>query len=214
MILPDPQEVDSHLDWPEPLSLTDRHAKVLARSDADLSATETLKLEVDRHASLSTLLAEYDVLAREAQTDRWATLLDVAPFPENVADDVFTNPYYERLEASLARHEAAGHVATVALSALAPRLTLGEDQADPAAQLATMLDQATQQLRPSQRTRARVAELIPTAAEPIPDGMQDALTQRQRLIRGRSPACVSWCNRRWRGVDQAARAGPRRTPSP
>lgn len=86
VVVPDPHEVEAHLDQPEPLPLTDWLAKVFARTNADLSATETLKFEVDRHASLSTLLAEYDVLAREAQTDRWAKLLDVAPFPENVAD--------------------------------------------------------------------------------------------------------------------------------
>lgn len=182
VIVPDPHEIEPHLDQPEPLTLIDRLAKVLARSDADLSATETLTLEVDRHASLSTLLAEYDVLAREAQIDRWAALLDVAPFSENVADDVFTSPYYEHLEGALARHEAAGHVAAAALTALAPRLTPGEDQADPAAQLVSMLDQATQLLRPGKRTRARVAGLIPTPAEPIADDMQTALSERQTLI--------------------------------
>ena len=182
VIAPDPYEVEPHLDQPEPLTLTDRLAKVLARSDADLSATETLALEADHHASLSTLLAEYDVLAREAQINRWAALLDVAPFPENVADDVFTSPYYERLEAALARHEVAGHLAAAALTALAPRLTPGEDQADPAARLAAMLDQATQQLPSGRRTRARVAGLIPTPAEPIADDMQTALTERQTLI--------------------------------
>src|SRR5690625_3257276 len=184
VVVPDPHEVEPHLDQPEPLTLIDRLAKVLARSDADLSSTETLTLEVDRHASLSTLLAEHDVLAREAQIDRWATLLDVAPFPENVADDVFTSPYYEHLESALARHEAAGHLAAVALTALAPRLTPGEDRADPAAQLASMLDQATQQLRPGKRTRARVAGLIPTPAEPIADDMQTALIERHALIEG------------------------------
>ena len=81
VIVPDPHEIEAHLDQPEPLTVTDRLAKVLTRTDADLSATETLKLEVDRYASLSTLLAEYDMLAREAQTDRWAAPLDVAPFP-------------------------------------------------------------------------------------------------------------------------------------
>lgn len=182
VIVPDPHEIESHRDQTEPLTVTDRLAKVLARTDADLSATETLKLEVDRYASLSTLLAEYDVLAREAQTERWASLLDVAPFPENVADDVFTSPYYERLEAALARHEAAGHLAAAALTALTPRLTPSEDQADPAGQLANMFDQATQQLPPGKRTRARVAGLIPTPAEPIAEDMQTALTERQMLI--------------------------------
>ncbi|MEU3332663.1 hypothetical protein ACF046_11565 [Glutamicibacter creatinolyticus] len=139
-------------------------------------------IEVDRHASLFTLLVEYDVLAHGAQIDRWAALLDVAPFPENVADDVFTSPYYEHSESALARHEAASHLASVALTALAPRLTPGEDQTDPAAQLADMLDQAIPKLRPGKRTRARVAGLIPAPAEPISDDMQTALTKRPTLI--------------------------------
>ncbi|WP_281499907.1 MobF family relaxase [Gordonia alkaliphila] len=182
VIVPDAHEVEPHLDQAEPLTVSGRLAKVLARTDGDLSATETLKLEVDRHASLSTLLAEYDVLAREAQTDRWAALLDVAPFPANVADDVFTSPYYERLETALARYEAAGHLAAVALNALAPKLTPGEDQADSAAQLAAMLDQATTQL-PRGRGRSRsVAGLIAIPAEPINEDMQTALTDRQVLI--------------------------------
>ena len=129
----------------------------------------------NRHASLSTLLAEYEVLTREAQTDRWSSLLDVAPFPEDIYSP---SPYYESLEAALARHEAAGHRAAVALTELAP----GEHHADPAAQLATMLDRATQRLRPSKRARTRFAGLIPTPAAPIPDDMQIALTERQTLI--------------------------------
>ncbi len=155
---------------------------MLACSDADLSALETLALEVDRHASLSTLLAEYDVFAREAQIDRWATLLDVAPFPENVADGVFTSPYYENLKSAPARHEAVGYLAAVALTELAPRLRPGDDKADPAAQLADMLDQASQKLRPGKRTWARVAGLIPTPAESLADDIQTALTERQALI--------------------------------
>lgn len=190
VIVPDPHEVEPHLDQPGPLTLIDRLAEVLKRSDADLSATETLKLEVDRHASLPTLLAEYDVLAQEAQVDRWAALLDVGPFPDEVADDVFASPYYERLEAALARHEAAGHLATVALNALAPRLMPGDEQTDPAAQLATMLDQATSQLAPGKNRRRRVAGLIATPAEPIPDDMQTPLDERQALIEARARRLV------------------------
>ncbi|MFD6094113.1 MobF family relaxase [Oerskovia sp. NPDC060338] len=183
VIQPDPHEVEPHLDQPETRDVTGQLARVLARSDADLSATETLKLEVDRHASLSTLLSEYDLLAREAQTDRWATLLDVAPFAPEVADDVFTSPYYEHLEGALARHDAAGHDVTATLAALAPTITPGEDQADPAAVLAKKIDQTTTSLGDGRRTDPRrVGGLIPTPAEPIPDDMQTALTERQQLI--------------------------------
>ena len=191
VIVPDPHEVEPHLDQPKPLTLIDRLAEVLKRSDADASATETLQLQVDRHASLSTLMDEYDVLAREAQVDRWANLLDIAPFPDDVADDVFTSPYYERLEAALARHEAAGHVPTVALNALAPRLTPGDEQADPAAQLANMLDQATNQLAPGKNRRRRVAGLIATPAQPIPDDVQTALDERQALLEAHARRLVN-----------------------
>ncbi|MCT1515334.1 ATP-dependent DNA helicase, partial [Dietzia cercidiphylli] len=182
VIVPDPHEIEAHLDQPEPLTLHDRLATVLGRSDVDLSATETLQMEVDQHASLATLLAEYDLLARGAQTDRLTTYLDVAPIPEDVADQVFTSPYYEHLEGALARHEAAGHSPTSALNALAPKLTPGEDQSDPAAQLATMLGQATQDLPPTRKTWPRVAGLIATPAEPITDDMRTALTERHTLI--------------------------------
>ncbi|GAB3767767.1 conjugative relaxase-like TrwC/TraI family protein [Microlunatus parietis] len=183
VIQPDPHEVEPHLDSPEDKTRTEQLARVLARSDADLSATETLQLEVDRHSSLSTLLDEYDLLAREAQTERWAALLEIAPFPENVADDVFTRPYYEHLEGALARHEAAGHDVTAILTALAPSITPGEEQADLAAQLATRIDKATMNLaRGRDAAPRRVAGLLPTPAGPIPDDMQAALSERQQLI--------------------------------
>lgn len=182
VIQPDPHEVEPHLDQPEPLTRVEQLAKVLARSDADLSATETRTLEVDRHASLSTLLAEYDLLAADAQHDRWAVLLDVAPFRGDVADDVFTSPYYEHLEGALARHEAAGHNATAALTALAPTVAPGEDQADPAAQLATLIDQATSRLPQGRAASRKVAGLISTPAEPAAEDMHKALTEREKLI--------------------------------
>ena len=183
VIVPDADEFEAHLDPPKEQTLTERLTAVLARSDADLSAIETLKLEVDRHASLDILLGEYDVLAREAQTERWAAFLDLAPFPENVADDVFTSPYYERLEAALARHEAAGHSPTTVLAQLAPRLEAEDAGHDPAAQLAGMIDQATQHLPQGRGARMRrIAGLISTPAAPIADDVQAALHDRQRLI--------------------------------
>ena len=180
VIQPDPHEVEPHLDQPEQRTVTEQLARVLARSDADLSATETRQLEVDRHASLTTLLDEYDLLAREAQGERWATLLDVAPFAGDVADDVFTSAYYEHLEGALARHEAAGHDVTTILTALAPGIVPGED---PAAQLATQIDHATTKRGQGRGPRPRkVGGLIPVPAEPIPGDMQAALTERQQLI--------------------------------
>lgn len=71
--------------------MTDRFAKVLARSHTDLSATDVLTLGVDRHTTLSTLLAEDDVLGRESQIDRWTALLDVMPSPKRCSPALTTN---------------------------------------------------------------------------------------------------------------------------
>lgn len=182
VVQPDPHELEPHLDPPEELTRVEQLARVLARSDADLSATETLKAEIDRHASLKTLMDEYDVLAREADHDRWEALLDVAPFTPEVADAVFTSAYYERLEAALSRHEADGHYLTTLLTSLAPTITPGDDQNDPAAQLASIVEKATRSLPRRRDARPRVAGLIPTPAGPLDDDMQAALTARQDLI--------------------------------
>ncbi|AHI20865.1 MULTISPECIES: MobF family relaxase [Actinomycetes] len=183
IIQPDPHEIEPHLETAEPLTRIEQLHRVLARSDADLSATETLKHEVDRHASLATLVHEYDVLAREAQVERSAAYLDVAPFPEAVADDVFTSPHYEQLEAAITRHEATGHSPTRVLTALAPRLQPTSDEADPAAHLASMIDTATAQMTHGRTsTPGRVGGLIARPAEPLDEDMRTALRQREALI--------------------------------
>lgn len=107
------------------------------------------------------------MLAREAQTDRSAALLDVAPFPENVADDMFTSPYYEHLESAIARPEAHARRRPGRPCSAAGRHARSGHSEAPA----------------RQRTRARVAGLIPAPAGPIADDMQTALTQRQALIK-------------------------------
>lgn len=53
-----------------------------------------------------------------------------------------------------------------------------------------MLDQATAQLRPGKNRRSRVAGLIATPAQPIPEDMQAALTERQALIEARARRLV------------------------
>ncbi|WP_346035210.1 MobF family relaxase [Brevibacterium picturae] len=183
VIQPDPHDVETHLEPPEPMTRIGQLHRVLARSDANLSATETLKQELDRHASLDTLLAEYDVLAREAQVERVAAYLDVAPFPEGIADEVFTSPHYEQLEAAVIRHEAAGHTPTRILGRLAPRLQPGKEETDPAAQLALMIDTTTTEI-PRRKAFApgRVAGLIARPAGPLDEDLRSALWAREDLI--------------------------------
>src|SRR5699024_6195679 len=54
VMVPDSHEVEPHLDQRGPLTLLDRLAEVLGRSDADLAATEPPKPQVDRPGSRAT----------------------------------------------------------------------------------------------------------------------------------------------------------------
>lgn len=66
----------------------------------------------------------------------------------------------------------------------------GDEQTDPAAQLTTMLDQATSQLTPGKNRRSRVTGLIATPAEPITDAMRTPLDERQVLVEARAMQLV------------------------
>lgn len=123
-----------------------RHRGVQGRGQYT-GRVRSLQLEVDRHASPSTVLAEYDLLAREPQTDRGTTRLDVALFPITWPTPCSPAPTTNASK-QLARHEATGHLVAVALTALAPWLT------------------------PGKLGRSLVAGLIPTPAEPTANDMQ------------------------------------------
>src|SRR5690606_8183626 len=100
------EDAERHHDLTEPARATERLATVLARSGADKSATETMRLAVDEHASLGTLLAEYATISQYAQEERWASVITDAPLPDAVLDDVFTSGHYPALETTLRRAES------------------------------------------------------------------------------------------------------------
>lgn len=177
VIQPDPHDVETHLEPPEPLT---------------------------RIGQL------HRVLAREAQVERVASYLDVAPFPEGIADEVFTSPHYEQLEAAVIRHEAAGHAPTRILARLAPRLQSWTEEKDPAAWLASMIDAVTTQLpRRKTSTPGRVAGLIPRPTGPLDDDMRVALQEREDLITTAAAASLDEaieCGAAW--VAKLGKPGP------
>jgi len=183
------QEAEQHHDLTEPTTVTERLAVVLARSDTDRSATETLRLTVDEHASLGTLLAEYATISQYAQEDRWASVIGGAPLPDSVLDDVFTSGYYPALETTLRRAESHGYEPERVLADAARVLdgyqsTEGKERADPAVLLARVIDRlAAEPRRGTNRPGpARIAGLLPRPGGAMSDDVRAALTQRQELI--------------------------------
>lgn len=181
-IQPDPDTIEEHVEPPQSRSATEQFARVLARTDTALSATETLQREGDRHASLTTLLNEYDLLAHEAEADRVLSLIENAPLPESLRNGLLASPHYPKLAHALTRHRTAGHDPGRALAALVPALPAPDTSNEVAEALAERIDQATRRLPgPDARTR-RIAGLIRTPAGPHTPDMATALTQRERLI--------------------------------
>jgi len=183
------ESTEAHHDITEPATATERLAKVLARSDADKSATETMRLAVDEHASLGTLLAEYTTISQYAQEERWASVIADAPLPDAVLDDVFTSGYYPALETTLRRAESHGYEpgrvladAVRVLDGYQP--AEGKEPADPVVLIARVIDRlAAEPRRGTNRPGPRrVAGLLPCPVGPMGDDMRAALTQRQHLI--------------------------------
>ncbi len=183
------EDTEPHHDLTGASTVTERLTRVLAKVGADRSATETMQLVTDEHASLTTLLKEYATLAEYAQAERWAALVERALLNDVVADDVFTSAYYPALEHTLRRAESHGYEpekvlgdATRALHAYQP--AQGKEPADPAVLLIRWIDRSTANPRrgTTQPAPRRVAGLLPRPIGAMPADMRAALAQRQQLI--------------------------------
>ncbi|HAM25121.1 MAG TPA: conjugal transfer protein, partial [Microbacteriaceae bacterium] len=183
------KNAEAHHDLAEPTTATERLTQVLARSDAEQSATETMRLAVREHTSLGTLLREYETIAAYAQETRWAALIEDAPLGEAMRDDVFTSAYYPALETTLRRAESHGYEPDRMLANAARALDRyeppeGKEPADPGLLLTRWIDRvAAEPRRGTNRPGpARVAGLLPRPAGPMDEDMRAALTQRQQFI--------------------------------
>jgi hypothetical protein len=188
-VTPGDEDAEQHHDLTEPATATDRLAKVLAKSGVDESATETLRLAVDEHASLETLISEYEHIAADAQEQRWATLIETAPLDEAMREEVFDSRYYSALELSLRRaeshqHDPARALADAALTLATHSTGEGKEPPDPAGALARFIDRATANPRRGTNipTPRRVAGILPRPVGDMPEDMRAALTQRAQLI--------------------------------
>lgn len=189
-VIDNPDEnAEAHHDLTEPLTATERLARVLARSDAEYSATETMQLAVQEHTSLGALLREYETIATYAQEARWVALIEDAPLDKTIRDDVFASAYYPALQATLRRAESHGYepdriFADASRALDRHELAEGKEPTDPGLLLTRWIDRvAAEPRRGTNRPGpARVAGLLPRPAGPMGEDMRAALTERQQLI--------------------------------
>lgn len=187
------EEAEQHHDLTPPATAQEQLTQVLAKSGADEAATETLRLAVDHHSSLDTLLNEYEHIATDAQQQRWAALIENTPLDEAMRDEIFDSRYYPTLELSLRRAESHGYNPARLLADAARALAShtpeqGKAPPDPAGALARFIDRAAATPRRSRNIPEprRVAGLLPLPAGDMPEDMRAAIIERAQLIEQRA----------------------------
>ncbi len=132
---------DEHAQTPTARELLEQ---VMVRTDTAPTATETLRLAVTEHASLTQLVREYETIAAHAQHRRWEKLLEDSDLTDAQLDLIFDSPDLPRLEAALSQGEANGHDMERILNRAAPRLN---EHPRPAAALSKVIEHYASQPR-------------------------------------------------------------------
>jgi conjugative relaxase-like TrwC/TraI family protein len=177
-----PVGIEDHHDEPrQEQNGRDVLAQVMTRTSAEPTATETLRLAVAEHTSLTQLVREYETIAAHAQHHRWEALLESNGLTDSQLDRILDSETLPRVEAALRRGEANGHDVDRLVRQATPTLNAHEQ---PAAALLAMLEHQAGHPRGGSHPVAphRVAGLIPVPQGEIPGDMRSALTERERLI--------------------------------
>ncbi|NED99291.1 MobF family relaxase [Phytoactinopolyspora halotolerans] len=168
-------------------SVRDVLAAVIRRSGAESSAHETITAGQDQATSIARLAAEYDTLAREADTHHWAGILNTT-CPADT--DMATSPSYATVVAAMRRADAHGLDPAALLPRLASRAEL-QNSDDPLGLLGHRLEQLTDQATATGRSRTSrrmIAGLIPAAVHVDDPEIRRALDERATLIEQRAAA--------------------------
>ncbi|HWG74724.1 MAG TPA: hypothetical protein VG184_11795 [Acidimicrobiales bacterium] len=182
----DPDPDTSHEGMTEQQTVRAVLAGVLANQGADLSAHETLR-RAQHHAEDFTVLAgEYQTMAREAQEQRWDTLLGRCGLDGEQLVQVRESEAYGPLLAALRDAEARGLNAEAAF----PKLVVGrplDDAEDPAAVLHERVDRWVSAAGSRRQAASNlIAGLIPRAGGIADPDMARALSDRDQAMERRA----------------------------
>ncbi len=194
---PDPQT--SHDGTAEPQTAREVLLSVLANEGADLAAHEAIRRSQEEMEGLVRLSAEYLTIAKEAQADRWQTLLECSGLTNAALDQVQASEAHGPLLAALREAEARGLDIETAFPQLVQARTLaGAD--DPAAVLHARVERWTNAASSKRRSADNlIAGLIPRAQGIANPDLLQALAERDRAMESRARALAD------KAVGQGAR---------
>ncbi|MCU4183842.1 relaxase domain-containing protein [Acidiferrimicrobium sp. IK] len=184
----DPDPPTSHDGVAEPQTAHEVLAGVLANEGVEQSATDTIRSSWDAAESIGQLSAEYLTLAREAQRERWDTLIEHAGLDEDHVEQVRGSAAYGPLVHAFTQAEARG----IDPETVIPRLVAARDLTDTddvAAVLHGRLDRYVEAAGSKrQATADLIAGLVPRAKGVTDPDMAKALHERDEAMERRAAA--------------------------
>ncbi len=193
--LPDPDHADQQYpSGPDMGPRTGRQVLdgVLARSDAEPSATETLRDRFDAATSLATLVPVHETLVQAAARTRWTRVLERAVVDAAALERITDSPAFGALVAALASGERDGHDMTATLTHAATTLSDPgtADGSDPATLLHGRITHWLEQNEPVQEGRL-IGGLVPAAGAVGDTELAGTLREIEHLMGTRIRALVT-----------------------
>ena len=175
----DPDLATSH-QLPEELAPADVLRHVLANSSADKSVTLTIKQEWANSHSIARLWAEYDVIARHANEDRYAALVASSGLTTIEAESVRASEAWGPLMAAFREAEAR----SLDLARSVPALVQGRTTGDADDIAAVLYGRVTKWIKSAggRRQSDSVAGLGPAAVGITDPDLKRALQDRRTSI--------------------------------
>jgi conjugative relaxase-like TrwC/TraI family protein len=181
----DPDADTSHGPVPEndPLEVL---RSVLANVGAEQAATESMRASWDTAESMVTLAAEYQTIAKQAQAERWDTLIQHSGLTPAQLTDIRESEAYAPLLAAFRTAEARG----LDIETAFPKLVGGRPLTD-AEDIASILHGRTDRWIAASGGRRHaasnlIAGIIPAALGISDPDMHRALTERQTAMEHRA----------------------------
>jgi conjugative relaxase-like TrwC/TraI family protein len=158
----------------------------LANTGADTAAHTVIEHAMDSAESIPTLAAEYLTIARQAQTERWDTLLDTSGLTTEQVSDVRESEAYGPLLAALRDAEARG----LDITGTFPQLVQGR-KLDSSEDIASTLHERVDRWTRASASRRQgasqfVAGIIPRALNVTDADIARALTDRADAMNSRA----------------------------
>jgi hypothetical protein len=158
----------------------------LANVAAEQAATESIRASWDTAESMVTLAAEYQTIAKQAQAERWDTLIQHSGLTPAQATDIRESEAYDPLLAAFRTAEARG----LDIETAFPKLVQGRPLTD-AEDIASVLHGRTDRWIAAsggrrQATSNLIAGIIPAARGISDADMHRALTERHTAMEHRA----------------------------